>query len=78
MNWEALGAIAEFLGAIAVLITLLYLARQIRQNRDSVESASAETVLSNISSALQNAASSSQVSNVILSVSENIEQLTEK
>jgi hypothetical protein len=55
MNWEALGAIAEFLGAIAVLITLLYLARQIRQNRDSVESASAETVLSNISNVLQNA-----------------------
>ena len=78
MNWEALGAIAEFLGAIAVLITLLYLARQIRQNRDSVESASAETVLSNISNALQNAASSSQVSNVILSGSKNIEQLTEK
>lgn len=74
MNWEALGAIAEFLGAIAVLITLLYLARQIRQNRDSVESASAETVLSNISNELQNAASSSQVSNVILSGSENIEQ----
>lgn len=35
-------------------------------------------MLSNISNALQNAASSSQVSNVILSGSENIEQLTEK
>jgi len=49
-----------------VLITLLYLARQIAQNRKSVESASAETVLSNISNALQNAPSSSQVTHVLL------------
>ena len=31
MNWGALGAIGEICGAIAVLITLLYLATQIRQ-----------------------------------------------
>ena len=32
MNWEAFGAIAEFVGAIAVVLTLLYLAVQIRQS----------------------------------------------
>ncbi len=32
MNWEAIGAIGEILGALAVLITLTYLAVQIRQN----------------------------------------------
>lgn len=32
MNWEALGAVAEFIGGIAVLITLVYLAIQVRQN----------------------------------------------
>ena len=32
MNWDALGAIAEFVGAIAVVLTLLYLAVQIRQS----------------------------------------------
>jgi hypothetical protein len=31
MNWDALGAIGEILGAIAVLITLLYLAAQVKQ-----------------------------------------------
>ena len=31
MNWEATGAIGEFLGAAAVLITLIYLAVQVRQ-----------------------------------------------
>ena len=38
MNWDALGAIAEFVGAIAVLITLVYLAVQIRQNALSIDS----------------------------------------
>jgi len=32
MNWDAIGAIGESLGAIAVLVTLIYLAIQIRQN----------------------------------------------
>ena len=32
MNWEAIGAVGESLGAVAVLVTLIYLAVQIRQN----------------------------------------------
>ena len=32
MNWDALGAIAELLGAIAVFSTLAYLAVQVRQS----------------------------------------------
>jgi hypothetical protein len=32
MNWEAIGAIGEVLGALVVVITLGYLAVQIRQN----------------------------------------------
>ena len=32
MNWEAAGAIAEIVGAAAVVITLVYLAVQFRQN----------------------------------------------
>ena len=31
MNWEAIGAVGEIFGAIAVLATLVYLARQISQ-----------------------------------------------
>ena len=34
MNWDALGAIAELLGSVAVLVTIVYLARQIKQNTD--------------------------------------------
>ena len=32
MNWEAIGAIGEVLGAVGVILTLGYLAFQIRQN----------------------------------------------
>ncbi len=32
MNWDAIGAVGEIVGALAVLITLIYLAMQIRQN----------------------------------------------
>lgn len=32
MNWEAIGAVSESLGTLAVLVTLIYLAIQIRQN----------------------------------------------
>lgn len=31
MNWDALGAIGELIGAVAVVVTLLYIARQIHQ-----------------------------------------------
>ena len=36
MNWEALGAIGEIVGAIAVIATLGYVALQIRQNTRSM------------------------------------------
>jgi len=36
MNWEAIGALGEIVGAIAVVASLVYLATQIRiQNRES-------------------------------------------
>ena len=37
MNWEAIGAIGESLGAIGVIATLIYLAVQIRQNSKTIE-----------------------------------------
>ena len=37
MNWDALGAIAELLGAIAVFLTLAYLAVQIRQSSKALD-----------------------------------------
>jgi hypothetical protein len=36
MNWDAIGAIGEVVGAIAFVITLLYLSVQLRQNTSTV------------------------------------------
>ena len=33
MQWNAIGAIAEVLGAIAVIVSIVYLAAQVRQTR---------------------------------------------
>ena len=37
MNWEAVGSIGEIVGATAVVLTLIYLAVQMRQNTASVK-----------------------------------------
>ncbi|XOV86934.1 MAG: hypothetical protein ACFHX7_18465 [Pseudomonadota bacterium] len=37
MSWDALGAIAEALSAVAVLATLVYLSIQVRQNTKSMD-----------------------------------------
>ena len=43
MNWDAIGAIAELLGAIGVIASLIYLATQSRQNTETVRSAAVES-----------------------------------
>ena len=48
MNWEAIGAIGELLGAVGVIATLGYLAFQIRQNTQQL----AQNELSSRASAL--------------------------
>ena len=36
MNWDAIGAVGETLGAVAVFVSLIYLASQIRaQNKEA-------------------------------------------
>jgi hypothetical protein len=45
MNWEAFGAIAEVVGALGVLVTLIYLATQIRDNTRSLHAVSLQSIL---------------------------------
>jgi hypothetical protein len=39
MDWDAVGALAELVGALAVIVTVAYLAVQIRQNTGTARSA---------------------------------------
>lgn len=45
MNWEAIGAISEIIGAIAVVVTLVYLAIQIRQSNREARASTLQTAL---------------------------------
>ncbi len=74
---EALGNLGDFIGGVGVLVTLLYLASQVRQNSQSVRNAAAESVLQSMNSGLQTASSSPQIARVIAVGQMNIEDLSE-
>jgi hypothetical protein len=43
MNWEAISAVSELIGAIVVIVTLLYVAKEIKQNTESNEAVGFQT-----------------------------------
>lgn len=50
MNWDAIGAVGEIIGALAVIVTLLYLARQVRQNTAAVAATTYDSLLNSFAS----------------------------
>lgn len=44
-NWTAVGGIAELVGAVGVVVTLLYLAVQIRQNTKAFRAATFQSII---------------------------------
>ncbi len=44
MNWDAIGVIAEIVGAAAVVVSLLYLATQMRQNANAVKASNRDSM----------------------------------
>ena len=47
MDWTAIGAVGELVGAVAVVVSLIYLSRQVRQNTRALRTANAATVKQN-------------------------------
>jgi hypothetical protein len=50
VNWEAIGAIGEVIGGLAVILTLIYVARQIQQSTGAVLAANHEGMISAVRS----------------------------
>ncbi|MGI9628263.1 MAG: hypothetical protein ACR2QM_15625 [Longimicrobiales bacterium] len=48
MNWDAVGALAELMGAVGVIVTLIYLSRQVRDNTESIRRSTAHDALLSI------------------------------
>jgi len=44
VNWEAVGALAETLGALAVIVSIVYLAAQVRQTRIQLQAQAEDNI----------------------------------
>jgi hypothetical protein len=53
VNWQAIGAVGEIIGAIAVLVTLIYLARQISHSNRLMRTEARSVFLQGRETALQ-------------------------
>lgn len=63
MTLQDLGSIGEFLGAVGIIVTLVYLAIQIRQNTRAVRSAAREEILRDMHGFISLVASDSDTAN---------------
>jgi len=52
MNWELIGAVSEAVGALAVVVTLLFLAVQLRQNTRTVRNAYRSQITETVSNSI--------------------------
>ncbi len=74
MNWEAIGAVGELLAAVAVLITLFYLARQVSEAKAAMWRQSSQDVNLVFNHILNVVAASPELA-AALAKMENAEQL---
>ena len=65
MDWEAVGAIAELFGALGVIASLIYLARQISHNSKIVQGSTNQAVADSAQARLLSAASSESLAEVV-------------
>lgn len=76
MNWDGVAAMAELLGAVAVVISLIYLGRQVRQNTTAVRTGNATTVQSNFQALAKLFYTDPEMTKVVLQAMESDQDLT--
>ena len=77
MNWDAIGAIGEIVGALAVVVTLGYLAVQVRQNSQAVKNSAAQSLLSEANESLRVASSHPDTARAVILGQTLFEELSE-
>ena len=65
MTIQDWGAIGEIVGGVGVIVTLLYLATQIRQNTKQVASSSLQAMSQRVEARMMAAAANSEFANII-------------
>ena len=66
MNWEAIGAIGEITGATAVVITLIYLAVQVRQNSQNQHSSTSWAITQTLDALIARISSDAELTDIWL------------
>jgi hypothetical protein len=77
MNWEAIGSVGEIVGALAVFLTLIYLAIQIRQNTQAVQASAMDSANRQVSQIRERIFSDPEVANLYRRGNENPTSLNE-
>jgi ABC-type nitrate/sulfonate/bicarbonate transport system substrate-binding protein len=78
MNWDAIGAIAELIGAAAVVVTLAYLAAQTRTNTAAVNRATTQTILQGRAQASQFIAGDEAINDLLWKGADTPDSLSDK
>jgi hypothetical protein len=78
MNWEAISAIGDIIGAIGVVVSLAYLAVQIRYNTRAMMAQSAREAVAAMRDFNQSMIDDPQLSRIFRLGAENLAQLTEE
>ena len=66
MNWDAIGAVAELLGAGGVIVSLIYLAIQIRRNTRTQKRANLGDIATELATTARCVATDPEIANLVL------------
>jgi hypothetical protein len=77
VNWDAIGAIAEIVGAVAVVVTLAYLAREVRQNTRAGKAAAVNASHVSLRENRRSTLASAELSTIFISGGRNPLELSE-
>ena len=77
MNWEAISAIGQIIGAIGVLITLIYLTIQMKQNTSAIATSTYESTMTGFNNINVVVASNPELTSIINRGCMNSDKLTE-
>src|SRR5262245_2422184 len=71
MNWDAIGAIGQVLGSVAVFITLGYLALQMRQNTQALHSNASDQAMGQASAFRRTIMANPDLARILVEASSN-------
>jgi len=75
MNWDAIGAITELLGAIGVISSLVYLAAQIRDGRHALRASTYSEIFQGVHEAINSVLHVPGLAGIVSSGMADYEQL---